>query len=67
MGGLLQTFAWNMSVLIVSRFVIGVASGFSSVVVPCYLGELAPPTLRGTLGTVTQFWCVVSRNGLMFV
>mmetsp|Transcript_19504 Transcript_19504/g.44015 ORF Transcript_19504/g.44015 Transcript_19504/m.44015 type:complete len:680 (+) Transcript_19504:93-2132(+) len=58
-GGLLQTFAWNMSVIIVSRFVIGVASGFSSVVVPCYLGELAPPTLRGTLGTVTQFCLVI--------
>ena len=24
-------------------------------VVPIYLGELAPPTLRGTLGTLTQF------------
>ena len=24
----------------------------SSVVVPMYLGELAPPTLRGTLGTI---------------
>ncbi|CAN0392030.1 unnamed protein product, partial [Laminaria digitata] len=28
---------------------------FCSVVVPIYLGELAPPTLRGTLGTLTQF------------
>jgi SP family facilitated glucose transporter-like MFS transporter 3 len=26
---------------------IGFASGFSSVLVPIYLGELAPPTLRG--------------------
>lgn len=24
-------------------------------VIPIYLGELAPPTLRGTLGTMTQF------------
>lgn len=24
-------------------------------VTPIYLGELAPPTLRGTLGTMTQF------------
>ena len=27
----------------------------ASVVVPVYLGEIAPPTLRGTLGTLTQF------------
>lgn len=28
-------------------------------VVPIYLGELAPPTLRGTLGTLTQFALVI--------
>jgi len=54
-GGVLQTFALNMTTLIVSRFIIGFASGFSSVLVPIYLGELAPPTMRGTLGTLTQF------------
>lgn len=32
---------------------------FASVVVPIYLGELAPPTLRGTLGTMTQFAMVI--------
>jgi len=81
-GGVLQTLAWNMTTIIVSRFIIGFASGFSSVLVPIYLGkwlntnwrcskavgkleknyhaepfffcstgELAPPTLRGMLGT----------------
>jgi MFS transporter, SP family, solute carrier family 2 (facilitated glucose transporter), member 3 len=29
------------------------------VVVPVYLGEIAPPTLRGTLGTLTQFAMVI--------
>jgi SP family facilitated glucose transporter-like MFS transporter 3 len=51
----MQTFALNMSIVIVARFIIGYASGFSSVLVPIYLGELAPPTLRGLLGTLTQF------------
>jgi hypothetical protein len=32
-------------------FIIGVACGFSSVLVPIYLGELAPPSVRGSLGT----------------
>jgi SP family facilitated glucose transporter-like MFS transporter 3 len=54
-GGLLQTFALDMFTIIVSRFIIGFASGFSTVLVPIYLGELAPPTLRGFLGTITQF------------
>mmetsp|Transcript_36542 Transcript_36542/g.43661 ORF Transcript_36542/g.43661 Transcript_36542/m.43661 type:complete len:707 (+) Transcript_36542:90-2210(+) len=54
-GGGLQTLAPNMFIIIVSRFIIGFASGFSSVLVPIYLGELAPPTMRGTLGTLTQF------------
>jgi SP family facilitated glucose transporter-like MFS transporter 3 len=55
LGGLLQTFALDMFTIIVARFIIGFASGFSSVLVPIYLGELAPPTLRGVFGTITQF------------
>ncbi|KAL7472581.1 hypothetical protein ACHAXS_012952 [Conticribra weissflogii] len=58
-GGILQTFAKNMLFITIARFIIGFASGFSSVLVPIFLGELAPPTLRGTLGTLTQF-CLVT-------
>lgn len=59
LGGLVQSFAFNMCFIIGARFIIGFASGISSVLVPIYLGELAPPTLRGTLGTMTQFAMVV--------
>mmetsp|Transcript_20187 Transcript_20187/g.36653 ORF Transcript_20187/g.36653 Transcript_20187/m.36653 type:complete len:649 (+) Transcript_20187:80-2026(+) len=59
LGGLMQTFALDMFTIIVARFIIGFASGYSSVLVPIYLGELAPPTLRGTLGTLTQFAMVI--------
>jgi SP family facilitated glucose transporter-like MFS transporter 3 len=59
LGGLMQTFALDMFTIILARFVIGFASGYSSVLVPIYLGELAPPTLRGTLGTMTQFAMVI--------
>eukprot|EP00527_Entomoneis_sp_CCMP2396_P006494 CAMPEP_0198139958 /NCGR_PEP_ID=MMETSP1443-20131203/3192_1 /TAXON_ID=186043 /ORGANISM="Entomoneis sp., Strain CCMP2396" /LENGTH=634 /DNA_ID=CAMNT_0043802241 /DNA_START=32 /DNA_END=1936 /DNA_ORIENTATION=+ len=58
-GGLMQTFAVDMITIIIARFIIGFASGFSSVLVPIYLGELAPPSLRGMLGTITQFAMVV--------
>jgi SP family facilitated glucose transporter-like MFS transporter 3 len=54
-GGLLQTMAIDMFSIILARFIIGFASGLSSVLVPIYLGELAPPSLRGTFGTLTQF------------
>jgi SP family facilitated glucose transporter-like MFS transporter 3 len=59
LGGLAQSLALNMYFIIGARFIIGFASGISSVLVPIYLGELAPPTLRGTLGTLTQFAMVV--------
>ena len=59
LGSLIQTFAINMVCITIARFIIGFASGFSSVLVPIYLGELAPPTLRGTLGTLTQFSFVI--------
>eukprot|EP00558_Chaetoceros_sp_UNC1202_P003943 CAMPEP_0197242246 /NCGR_PEP_ID=MMETSP1429-20130617/8048_1 /TAXON_ID=49237 /ORGANISM="Chaetoceros sp., Strain UNC1202" /LENGTH=696 /DNA_ID=CAMNT_0042702235 /DNA_START=55 /DNA_END=2145 /DNA_ORIENTATION=- len=59
LGGIIQTTAPNIYIIILSRFIIGFASGISTVIVPIYLGELAPPTLRGTLGTLTQFALVV--------
>ena len=59
LGGTLQALAPNIYVIIVARFIIGFASGFSSVLVPVYLGEMAPPSLRGSLGTLTQFALVI--------
>lgn len=63
LGGFLQTIAPDMYTIIIARFIIGFASGYSSVLVPIYLGELAPPTLRGMLGTLTQFALVI---GILF-
>merc|ERR1719197_59579 len=54
-GGLIMALAPNIYFIIPARLIVGFASGLSSVVVPVYLGEIAPPTLRGTLGTCTQF------------
>mmetsp|Transcript_13997 Transcript_13997/g.25314 ORF Transcript_13997/g.25314 Transcript_13997/m.25314 type:complete len:698 (+) Transcript_13997:90-2183(+) len=62
-GGLVQSFAPSLIVVMVARAIVGVASGASTVLVPIYLGEMAPPNLRGVIGTMTQFACVV---GILF-
>jgi len=59
LGGVIQTCALNMVHIIIGRAVIGFASGFSTTIVPIYLGEMAPPALRGVLGTMTQFAMVI--------
>ena len=58
-GGMVMALAPSVYWLIPARFIVGFGSGLSSVVVPVYLGEIAPPTLRGTLGTCTQFALVI--------
>jgi MFS family permease len=65
-GGLLLSFAPTIMWLIPARLLIGFASGYASVIVPIYLGELAPPTLRGTLGTLTQV-CVTRHYYFNFL
>ena len=62
-GGLVQSLAPSLNIVILARTIIGVASGASTVLVPIYLGELAPPNLRGVMGTMTQFALVI---GILF-
>lgn len=47
-------FAWSWGVLILSRFIAGLAIGGSSVLVPVYLSEIAPTQWRGRLVTLFQ-------------
>lgn len=63
LGGLLQSVAQDMLTITVSRLIIGFGSGCCTVLVPIYLGEMAPPSLRGTFGTLTQFAQVI---GILF-
>ncbi|RLN87209.1 hypothetical protein BBJ28_00006564 [Nothophytophthora sp. Chile5] len=58
-AGAIMAFAVNIYALILGRFLVGFASGTVSVVVPLYLGELAPPNLRGALGTGYQLFMVM--------
>jgi sugar porter (SP) family MFS transporter len=57
-GTLGCTFAPGVTVLVVSRFVVGVAVGCSSATVPTYLSELAPSRARGALSSLNQLMIV---------
>jgi sugar porter (SP) family MFS transporter len=53
-GVLLAAFAPTFWTLVVARFVIGLAVGSASMTVPLYIGEVAPPRLRGGLVSLNQ-------------
>lgn len=42
----------TLQVLVVGRFVIGLAVGLSSMTIPLYIAEVAPPNIRGRLVTI---------------
>ena len=44
--------------MLIGRVIAGCGSGAATVVVPIYLGELAPPHLRGAFGVMFQLACV---------
>jgi SP family xylose:H+ symportor-like MFS transporter len=48
-------FATTWSILLVSRFLGGLAIGAASVMAPMYIAEIAPGKLRGRLVAVAQF------------
>ncbi|GAX75105.1 hypothetical protein CEUSTIGMA_g2549.t1 [Chlamydomonas eustigma] len=53
-GPLLSFSAASLSAMVLGRFVTGVAIGVSSALVPTYISEIAPTSIRGTLGTLNQ-------------
>ena len=46
-GPILMGVAWSVTALIIGRFIVGIGIGISAVVVPAYLGEVAPARARG--------------------
>lgn len=54
----------NFSCMMIGRFVTGACTGIISVTCPIYIGEIAPASIRGLLGSCHQFAVCV---GVMFV
>jgi MFS transporter, SP family, galactose:H+ symporter len=55
LGALISALTPNESVLLFGRFVVGIGIGFSSVVAPLYISEVAPAKTRGALVSLYQF------------
>jgi sugar porter (SP) family MFS transporter len=53
-GVLGAAFSPGLPFLVIMRFVIGLAVGSASMIVPLYIGELAPPRFRGGLVSLNQ-------------
>ncbi|KAJ5741360.1 hypothetical protein N7533_010769 [Penicillium manginii] len=64
-GGALQTGAASFAMLTVARFIGGIGVGMLAMVSPLYIGEIAPPEIRGTL-LVLQELCIVTGIVIAF-
>ncbi|MBP2034098.1 major inositol transporter-like SP family MFS transporter [Clostridium algifaecis] len=51
----------NSSVIIVCRFILGLAVGGASVIVPTFLGEMAPKNKRGSVVSQNEFMIVTGQ------
>lgn len=58
-GSIMMAFASSISVLVYGRFLVGVAIGMSSIVVPIYLSEISPIEKRGTIVGVNSTMCPI--------
>ncbi|GGI00446.1 MULTISPECIES: sugar porter family MFS transporter [Mammaliicoccus] len=58
-GALILSFAQSMIVLVIGRFIIGLAVGGSTAIVPVYLSEMAPTDTRGSLSSLNQLMITI--------
>jgi major inositol transporter-like SP family MFS transporter len=58
-GALLAALTPNAAILIVARFVLGLAVGTASLLVPLYIAEMAPADVRGALVNFNQLMITV--------
>jgi sugar porter (SP) family MFS transporter len=66
-GAIVSAFAPNEAILLAGRFIVGIGIGFSSVVAPLYISEVAPAPSRGALVSLYQFAITVGILAAYFV
>jgi SP family galactose:H+ symporter-like MFS transporter len=54
-GAIISALTPNEAILLCGRFIVGIGIGFSSVVAPLYISEVAPAPSRGALVSLYQF------------
>ncbi|KAG6134007.1 hypothetical protein E4U12_002471 [Claviceps purpurea] len=54
LGSATETMAGNVPVMCIGRIFTGIGAGASTVIVPLYISEIAPPAERGFFGAMTQ-------------
>jgi MFS family permease len=63
-GAILQCASQNIGMLVVGRFIAGIAVGLTSSVVPVYQSEIAPKNVRGRIVSLQQWaitWGIMIR------
>ena len=58
-GSIIMALANSITVLIYGRFLIGIAIGMSSIVIPINLSEISPNEKRGTIVGVNSTMCPI--------
>lgn len=58
-GSLLCGLAWSVEVLILGRFLLGLAIGLASFTAPLYLAEIAPESIRGAMISLYQLMITI--------
>lgn len=53
-GAAIETVSGSIFVMALGRLISGIGAGASTVVVPLYISEIAPPAARGLFGFMTQ-------------
>lgn len=53
-GAILQAIAFSLAQMSVGRFVVGLGVGSAAMIIPLYIGELAPAKYRGRMIASTK-------------
>lgn len=60
-GALATSLSWNVLTMLISRFILGIAVGCASVIVPVYIAEMSPINRRERLVTINELMIVTGQ------